>query len=72
MGPVTMMLMFSQSTEGRSGEALGLRLTGDNLTRLIGPVLFGMLASVAGLAAVFWLNAAMLGSGSLLARRPKK
>ena len=71
MGPVTMMLMFSQSTEGRSGEALGLRLTGDNLTRLIGPVLFGMLASAAGLAAVFWLNAAMLGSGSLLARRPK-
>jgi uncharacterized protein (DUF2062 family) len=61
--------MFSQSTEGRSGEALGLRLTGDNLTRLIDPVLFGMLASAAGLAAVFWLNAAMLGSGSLLARR---
>lgn len=71
MGPVTMMLMFSQSTEGRSGEALGLRLTADNLTRLTGPVLFGMVASAAGLAAVFWLNAAMLASGSLLARRPK-
>jgi len=71
MGPITMMLMFSQSTEGRSGEALGLRQTGDNLTRLTGPLLFGLLASAAGLAAVFWLNALMLASGGLLARRPK-
>jgi len=69
MGPITMMLMFSQSTDGRSGEALGLRQTADNLTRLTGPLLFGMVASAAGLAVVFWLNAAMLGSGSLLARR---
>jgi predicted MFS family arabinose efflux permease len=69
MGPITMMLMFSQSAEGRSGEALGLRQTADNLTRLTGPLLFGMVASAAGLAVVFWLNAAMLGSGSLLARR---
>ena len=68
-GPVTMMLMFSNSAEGRSGEALGLRLTADNLTRLTGPILFGMVASAAGLAAVFWLNAAMLGSGSLFAGR---
>ena len=68
MGPITMMLMFSQSPEGRSGEALGLRQTGDNLTRLTGPVLFGLVASVAGLAAVFWLNAAMLGAGTLLGR----
>src|SRR5262249_35902385 len=59
-GPVTMMLMFSSSAEGRSGEALGLRLTVDNMTRLVGPLLFGMVASAAGLATVFWLNAAML------------
>ena len=68
MGPITMMLMFAQSTDGRSGEALGLRQTGDNLTRLTGPVLFGLVASAAGLAAVFWLNAFMLASGSVLAR----
>ncbi len=69
VAPITMMLMFTRSAEGRSGEAMGLRLTVDNLTRLVGPVLFGMLASAAGLAAVFWLNALMLGSGSLFARR---
>lgn len=67
--PITMMLMFARSQAGSSGEAMGLRQTADNLTRLVSPVLFGMLASGAGLAAVFWLNALLLGSGSLVARR---
>lgn len=66
--PITMMLMFTRSADGRSGEAMGLRLTVDNLTRLFGPVLFGMMAAASGLAAVFWLNALMLGSGGLIAR----
>ena len=67
--PITIMMMFTSSAQGRSGEAMGLRLTADNLTRLVGPVLFGMLASVAGLSAVFWLNSLMLGSGSVFTRR---
>ena len=67
--PVTMMLMFARSAEGRSGEAMGLRLTVDNLTRLVGPVMFGIMAGATGLAAVFWLNAVILGSGGLFARR---
>ncbi len=71
-GPITMMLMFSRSAQGRSGEALGLRLTVDNLTRLVGPVLFGLIASAAGLAAVFWLNGLMQSSGSLFARRRQR
>ncbi len=66
--PITMMLMHASSPEGRSGEAMGLRLTADNLTRLFGPVLFGMMAGAIGLASVFWLNAVMLGSGGLFAR----
>jgi MFS family permease len=66
--PITMMLMFARSKEGSSGEAMGLRQTVDNLTRLVSPVLFGAIASAAGLAAVFWLNALMLGSGGLFAR----
>jgi MFS family permease len=66
--PITMMLTFARSKEGQSGEALGMRQTVDNLTRLVSPMLFGAIASGAGLAAVFWLNAAMLGSGGLFAR----
>jgi len=69
MGPITMMLMYSRSAQGRSGEALGMRLTADNLTRLVGPLLFGVLASGAGLAAVFWANAVMLGAGTQIMRR---
>jgi MFS family permease len=64
--PITMMLTFSQSAEGRSGEALGLRATANHLTRLIAPAMFGAIAAVTGLAVVFWINALMLGSGGLL------
>jgi MFS family permease len=67
--PIAMMLMYTRSEEGRSGEAMGLRLTVDNLTRLVSPLLFGLLASGIGLAAVFWLNALMLGVGGAFARR---
>jgi len=66
--PIVTMLMFSKSAEGRSGEALGLRMTVNHLTRLAGPVLFGSIASAFGLPAVFWGNALMLGTGGLLSR----
>ena len=64
--PITMMLTFSGSAEGRSGEALGLRLTINHLTRVIGPVVFGALGSAFGLLAVFWGNAALLGGGGVV------
>lgn len=66
--PITMMLTFSRSAEGRSGEALGLRLTVNHLTRVIGPVVFGSIGSAFGLFAVFWGNAALLGSGGIVSR----
>ncbi|MEO7726669.1 MAG: MFS transporter [Burkholderiales bacterium] len=73
--PITMMLTFSGSAEGRSGEALGLRLTVNHLTRVISPVIFGSLGSIFGIFAVFWGNAALLGSGGVItgsraAKRP--
>jgi MFS family permease len=66
--PIVTMQMFSNSAEGRSGEALGLRMTVNHLTRMVGPVIFGVVGSSFGLAAVFWINGLMLGGGSLLAR----
>ncbi len=66
--PISMMLMFAYAAHGRTGEAMGLRLTAENLTRLVGPVLFGMVASAAGLSVVFWLNALILGSGGIVMR----
>ena len=47
---------------------LGLRMTVNHLTRVVGPVMFGAIATGFGLFAVFWVNALMLGSGSVLSR----
>ncbi len=66
--PIVTMQMFSNSAEGRSGEALGLRMTVNHLTRVVGPVIFGFIGSAFGLPAVFWVNGLMLGGGGALSR----
>ena len=48
---------------------MGLRLTADNVMRLVGPVLFGLIASAIGMPAVFWINALMLGAGGVFTQR---
>ena len=64
--PITMMLTFSNSTEGHSGEVLGLRITTNHLARMIGPVVFGAIGSAFGIFPMFWINALMLVSGGTL------
>ena len=66
--PLTVILMFAHSTEGRSGQTLGLRLTANNFVRVTGPIVFGVVGSVLGLPPVFWINAAMMACGGLLSR----
>ncbi len=68
--PIVTMQMFSNSAEGRSGEALGLRMTVNHFTKIVGPVAFGAVGSAFGLFTVFWLNALMLGAGSVMSRKP--
>jgi MFS family permease len=65
--PITLMLMFSHSPAGRTGETLGLRLTVNNLMRVLGPALFGSIGSAFGLFAVFWVNALVMGAGGVMA-----
>jgi len=66
--PISLMIMYARSPEGRSGEALGVRFAADNATKLVGPVIFGAIAAALGVAALFWINAVMLAGGSLLVR----
>lgn len=66
--PITLLLTFSGSTQGRSGEAIGLRFTANNLMRATGQVLLGSLSSVFGIFAVFWANALILASGWVFSR----
>ena len=46
--PITMTMAFADSAEGRSGEIMGLRVTINNLTRVVVPVLFGSLGWFSG------------------------
>jgi MFS family permease len=61
--PITIMMTFSHSTKGRSGEALGLRVTVNFLARSVCQVLFGSIGSAFGVLPVFLINAMMLASG---------
>ena len=66
--PITMMLTFSTSAKNRSGEVLGMRITANHLSRMIGPLFFGAIGTAFGIFAVFGLNALMLASGGVLTR----
>ena len=66
--PIATMMMFSRAADGRSGEALGLRLTANNLVRVIAPAVFGFVVSAFGLPPVFFINAAMMAAGALVSR----
>lgn len=66
--PLTVMMMFSRSSQGRSGRALGLRLTWNNLVRVTGPMVFGSVAVALGLLSVFWINALLMGASGAWAQ----
>ena len=51
---------------------VGLKMTTNNLTKLVSPVVFGAIASAFGLFPMFWLNALLLGTGGWLSRPGEK
>ena len=71
---LTLMLMFSSAEEGRSGATVGLRLTVNNIARLLGPAVFGAVGAVAGLLAVFWINGTLMAAAGRMtvSYRPKR
>jgi len=64
--PLTIMLTYHHAPPGRSGEALGMRLTVNKITQISIPLVFGGIGTVFGLAPVFWANAAFLLAGGIL------
>jgi MFS family permease len=64
--PLTILLTYNHAPRGRSGEALGMRLTVNKLTQIAVPVVFGGLGSAFGLVPVFWANGAFLLVGGFL------
>jgi MFS family permease len=66
--PLSIMMMYSHSPEGRSGSALGLRLTANNTLRVVGPSIYGAIGSAFGLWPIFLLSAAVMAGGGYLSR----
>lgn len=66
--PLTVILMYEASSKGRSGQALGVRLTANNLVRMGGPMVFGALGAVVGVSGVFWILGGVMAIGWMLAR----
>jgi MFS family permease len=62
-GPLSMVLAYNRSPQGRSGEAIGLRQTVNKATEVVMPLVFGTLSTALGMWPVFWLDAAMLAWG---------
>jgi MFS family permease len=64
--PLTILLTYNHAPPGRSGEALGMRLTVNKLTQIVVPLVFGGLGSAFGLLPVFWANGAFLLAGGFV------
>jgi MFS family permease len=69
--PVSLMLIYERAPAGRSGEALGLRLTINNFMHIAVPMLFGTLGTALGVAPVFYANAAILAAGGVITSRAR-
>ena len=67
--PLTLMQIYNRAPPGRSGEAIGLRMTLNNFTHIVMPMFFGSLGSAFGVAPVFVVNAFMLAGGGLVTNR---
>ena len=67
--PLSMTMVFNTSPKGRAGEATGMRITVNQVTHFMIPLLFGAMGSVAGFAAVFLTNAGLLVAGGCASLR---
>jgi MFS family permease len=70
--PLTIMLTYQHAPEGRSGEALGMRLTVNKITQIAIPVVFGGIGALFGLAPVFWANAAFLLASGVMSAKDRR
>lgn len=67
--PLSMMMSYEKSPAGRTGEVTGLRLTANNLARVVIPLLAGTLGAAFGASPVFWANAVNLVGISWLIKK---
>jgi MFS family permease len=69
--PLSLMLIYDRAPQGRSGEALGLRLTINNFMHIAIPLFFGSIGTAFGVAPVFLANAAIMAAGGVISRKAR-
>lgn len=69
--PITLLMSYNRSPEGRTGEVTGVRMTLNHLTHTIVPVIAGGLGSAFGMAPVFIMIASVLGTSGYLSSTVK-
>ncbi|PHR83374.1 MAG: MFS transporter [Colwellia sp.] len=66
--PLMLVMLYQITPKSREGEALALRSAFVHVSMATMPVMFGVLGSVVGIGALFWLMATLLATGSMQAR----
>ncbi len=67
--PMVMSLLHEHTPAGRTGEAVGVRMSLVQTSSVVVPLLFGAIGASLGLAPVFWSVGVCLTAGGWLARR---
>src|SRR6185503_10646960 len=70
--PLTIILTYNHAPEGRSGEALGMRIMANKITQIGVPLMFGGLGAAMGAAPVFLATGAFLFVAGLLSLKSEK
>jgi predicted MFS family arabinose efflux permease len=70
--PLTIAMTYNKAPEGRSGEALGARITANRIAHTAVPLVFGFVGANLGFLPVFWAIAVFLvGGGCIYMYREK-
>lgn len=70
--PLTIILTYNHAPQGRSGEALGLRIMANKVTQIGVPIAFGGVGAALGAAPVFLATGAFLLAAGLLSLQSAK
>ncbi|MFS0574029.1 MFS transporter [Sporosarcina sp. 179-K 3D1 HS] len=70
--PLTIILAYTFSPDGRSGEVLGVRLASNRLAQTIVPFAFAGISNFIGLGPIFLLNSFLLMGGAFIANNISK
>ena len=70
--PLAMMLAYTRSPPGNSGQALGIRQSFNKTTQILVPIVFGSVGTALGIGVVFWSTGALLAGAAFIIRKARQ